>query len=132
MKNVLISIKPRFVNEIIKGTKKYEFRRSIFKDAKEIGKVFIYATAPIKKIVASFSIGEIVADHPEALWNRCQSVSGIDRSSFFEYFKNKDVGFAIKIKDLDVFKTPVDPTRVIPGFVAPQSYRYVDQATNIG
>ena len=71
----------------------------------------------------------------QIIQNRCGIAANQPQVSigiFFEYFKNKDVGFAIKIKDLDVFKTPVDPTRVIPGFVAPQSYRYVDQAINIG
>jgi predicted transcriptional regulator len=55
------------------------------------------------------------------------SFSGIDKKSFFEYFEGKEVGFAIKIKDLDVFKTPIDPVRAIPDFVAPQSFRYVEQ-----
>jgi type I restriction enzyme S subunit len=114
----------------VNGTKHYEFRRSIFKDS--IDRVFIYETAPVKKVVASFSIDEILEDHPSKLWERCQSVSGIDRESFFEYFKGKETGFAIKIKDLDVFKTPIDPAQAIPDFVAPQSFRYVEQNTFIG
>ena len=122
-----MSIRPEYVREIVNGTKHYEFRRSIFKES--IDRVFIYETAPVKKVVASFSIDEILEDHPSKLWERCQSVSGIDRESFFEYFKGKETGFAIKIKDLDVFKTPIDPAQAIPDFVAPQSFRYVAQNT---
>jgi len=126
MKSVLLSIKPEYVREIVKGTKRYEFRRAIFKDKGGVDKVYIYSTAPVKKIVASFAIDEIIEDHPENLWLKCQSFSGIDKTSFFEYFKDKEKGFAIKIKDLDVFETPVDPNKVIPDFTPPQSFRYVN------
>lgn len=126
MKSVLLSIRPEYVRKILNGTKRYEFRRSIFKDRARDEKIYIYSTAPVKKIVASFCIDEIIEAQPEVLWNQCQSYSGIDKSSFFEYFKDKEKGFAIKIKNLDKFETPVDPKKVIPDFTPPQSFRYVD------
>ena len=48
---ILLSIKPTFVEEIFKGDKKFEFRRTIFK-RKDIKKVVVYATKPIGKINA--------------------------------------------------------------------------------
>ncbi len=42
--NVLLSIRPKYVEEIIKGNKRYEFRKSIFK--KNVEEVWIYATSP--------------------------------------------------------------------------------------
>ena len=45
--NILISIKPEFVNKIIINEKLYEFRKSVFKE--DVEKIFIYATHPVKK-----------------------------------------------------------------------------------
>ena len=56
--NVLLSIRPKYVEEIIKGNKRYEFRKSIFK--KNVDEVWIYATSPTKKIVGTFVIGKII------------------------------------------------------------------------
>lgn len=64
--NVLLSIKPKYIEKIIKGNKRYEFRKSIFK--KSVDEVWIYATSPTKKIVGTFVIGEIIKDTPANLW----------------------------------------------------------------
>ncbi len=50
--NVIFSIKPKYVERILSGEKKYEFRKRIWK--KQVDRVFIYASSPVKKIVASF------------------------------------------------------------------------------
>lgn len=47
----------------IEGDKRYEFRKAIFRNH-EIGRVFIYSSAPVKRIVALFEIGTILEDHP--------------------------------------------------------------------
>jgi len=53
--NVLLSIRPKYVEEIIKGNKRYEFRKSIFK--KNVEEVWIYATSPTKKkMLAHFQL----------------------------------------------------------------------------
>ena len=47
---VVLSIKPEFANKIFEGTKKYEFRRAIFKNP-NIKKVVVYSSSPVKKII---------------------------------------------------------------------------------
>lgn len=122
--NVLLSIKPRFADEILKGNKKYEFRKSVFKKSSGSGKVYIYSTAPIKKIVGSFTIESIIEDYPCNLWKMFNKYSGIKKDEFFEYFKNKQKGYAIKIKEVEVYKNPIDPKLLFPDFYPPQSYCY--------
>lgn len=124
---VILSIKPKYVEEIKSGRKKYEFRRAIFKKGTDVEEIYIYSTSPIKKIVGAFEIDDILAEHPKSLWKRCKEYSGIDEHSFFKYFSNKEIGFAIKIKNLNIFDEPVDPKEAIPNFTAPQSFRYVEQ-----
>ncbi len=126
--NVLLSIKPKYVEEIKNGNKKYEFRKSLCnkKNFHKIEKIYIYSSSPVKKIVARFIIRVILEDHPEILWEKCKDVSGIDKVEFFNYFRDKDKGLALEISDLKFFKKPIDPKSIFPDFNAPQSFCYVD------
>jgi type I restriction enzyme, S subunit len=123
--DILLSIKPRYVKSIIEGEKRYEFRKTIFKN-REINQVFIYSSSPVKKIVAAFEIGGIFEDHPVDLWDIVKDHAGIDDRDFFEYFKGRSRAFAIEIENLQEFSAPLDPWETIPGFVPPQSYCYID------
>ena len=125
--NVLLSIRPKYIEEIIKGNKRYEFRKSIFK--KDVDKVWIYATSPTKKIVGTFVIGEITKDTPDNLWNKFNGLSGLTEQEFFDYFSGINVGFAIELKYLKLFKVSIDPKVVFPDFIPPQSFYYFDDTS---
>ena len=131
--NVLLSIKPKYVEEIKKGNKRYEFRKSLCseKNRDKLEKIFIYCSAPVKKIVARFFVEEILEDHPENLWNKYKDVSGIKEIEFFKYFKNKNSGLAIKMTEIKFFREPIKPEEIIPNFNPPQSFCYVDDLENV-
>ena len=122
---VLLSIKPKYVDQILKGNKKYEFRKTVF-NKKKGAKVFIYATSPVKRIVATFTVNKIFEDTPEKLWELFHEYSGIDYENYMKYFHNKDKGYAIKIDDLNEFDEPIDPKSRNPSFNPPQSFYYID------
>ncbi len=94
---VLLSIKPEFAEKIFNGTKKYEFRRSVFKN-KDVKIVIVYASSPVQRVIGEFEIEKIINDEIHNLWNKTKKLSGISKDFFFEYFKNKKRGYAIKIK----------------------------------
>lgn len=121
--SVLLSIKPKYVKEIEQGSKLYEFRKSIFKQ--ETNEIWVYASAPIKQIVGKILIDEIIEDSPNNLWLNCYHSAGIKKEDFFKYFKGKDKGYAIKIKQYVIFKTPINPYNENSSFTAPQSYAYL-------
>ena len=123
--DVLLSIKPKYVKSIIEGEKRYEFRKTIFKN-REINRIYIYSSSPVKKIVASFVIGDILEDHPSDLWDAVKEYAGIDYRDFVAYFEGKTRAFAIEIQNLLELPDPIDPYETIPGFVPPQSYCYVE------
>lgn len=125
--SVILSIKPIFAQAIMNGTKKVEFRKKIFK--KSVDKVFIYSSSPEKKIIGYFTIGEIVEDTPEKLWEKFNSVGGIDKNSFFDYYKNSETGYSIGIKSFERFEEEIDPVEFFEKFCAPQSYIYLDEKT---
>jgi len=123
--DVLLSIKPKYVKSIVEGEKRYEFRKTIFKK-RDIDHIFIYSSMPVKKIVAKFEIGKILEDHPANLWETVKEYAGISDRDFFSYFEGKSRAVAIEIQNLQEFSNPIDPYETIPGFVPPQSYRYLD------
>lgn len=124
MTGVLISIKPKFVEAMMRNEKHYEFRKSMFTD-KNVNRVYIYTTAPVKMITASFRIGKIEKAPPEVLWKRFGHVAGISEEEFFGYYRNTAVGYAIKIEDLQNLNEPIDPYAAYPSFTPPQSYQYI-------
>ncbi len=127
--NVLLSIKPTFVERIFNGEKLYEFRKVIFKKDK-IDHIYIYSSYPVKKIVGRFEIGGIIEDSPDRLWETCNGSSGLNYQEFFSYFSDKDRGYAIQIKDLVKFESPIEPQEILDNFTAPQSFCYI--STPIG
>lgn len=124
----LLSIKPKYVEAIMRGEKRYEFRKSIFKH-RNVAKVYVYSTAPVKKVVGTFGIVKIIEGHPKQLWNRFSLFSGLDFIEFFKYFKDIERGFAIEIESPERFKEPIDPWDSMPQFVPPQSFYYIDSNT---
>ena len=122
--NVLLSVKPKYAAKIVEGKKKYEFRKAIFKK-QNIKKVYIYSSSPVSKIIAAFEIEKILNDSPEKIWTLCQKYAGISKTDFFDYFKNSEQAFAIKIGYVDSFKEHIDPYKMIENFKPPQSFYYL-------
>ncbi|MEX2705938.1 MAG: hypothetical protein Q6352_011835 [Candidatus Freyrarchaeum guaymaensis] len=90
---------------------------------------WIYATSPVRKIVGTFRVGEIVRDSPMNLWRRFGEFSGVCEREFFDYFRGVEVGFAIRIDSLRVFRVPVDPWEIFVDFRPPRCFRYFDESS---
>ena len=85
---VLLSIKPEFALRIFDGSKKYEYRRIIFK-RREVETVVVYASDPIRRIIGEFDISEILHEELEQLWAQTCNHAGITKTRFMEYFENR-------------------------------------------
>lgn len=121
---VLLSIKPQFVEEIFNGNKKFEYRKSIFK-RKGIKSIVMYSTMPVGKIVGEFDIESILEEHPRILWQMTKNFSGISADFYDSYFQNREKAYAIKIKSLNKYDTPICPHEMYTDFTAPQSFKYI-------
>ena len=122
---ILLSIKPEYVERILNGTKKFEYRKKIFKN-KNVNTVVIYATKPIGKVVGEFYIRNIIEDNPQTIWNLTNKYSGISKNSFDEYFHNVQEGFAIEIAHFVKYKKELELNEVsIKLKSAPQSFAYI-------
>lgn len=119
---VVLSIKPEFANKIFDGSKKFEFRRSIFKNV-DVKTVIVYASSPVKKVIGEFEIDSIINENLESLWKMTSDYSGISKDYFDKYFLDKEAGYAIKIKSVRKYKQPkslLDDFDLLP----PQSFAY--------
>ena len=124
-RSVILSIQPKFADKIFEKTKKYEYRKVIF--SSNIKKVFVYASNPVCKIIGYFIIDEIVQGSPSSVWRKTSKDSGITREYFDDYFDGHDTAFAIKIKSVKQFKTPINPKNIIKNFRPPQNFMYYDE-----
>ena len=122
---VVLSIKPEFANKIFQGTKKYEFRRAIFKNP-DVTKIIVYASSPVKKVIGEFEIEKVISHDLNTLWDKTKEFSGISKEYFFEYFTDKDRGFAIKIKKALLFDSP-RCLKADYNLVPPQSFSYFSE-----
>ena len=123
--NVILSIKPCFCKLIFEGVKRYEYRKRVFK-RNDVDKVYVYASKPICKVIGYFTVGGIINDTVSNVWDMTHKEGGITKEYFDAYFKNCDIGHAIKIGEVVKINTPIDPKTVIKDFHAPQNFIYVD------
>src|SRR5450631_3049172 len=119
---VLLSIKPAFAEKIFDGTKKFEFRRTIFKN-ENITTVIVYASSPTQKVIGEFEIERILKNDLSTLWNETKEYAGIDEEYFYRYFEDKENGFAIKIKKTKKYKKPLCIKQHF-NLTPPQSFLY--------
>jgi len=121
---VLLSIKPEFANKIFNGTKKFEFRKTLFKRS-DISSILVYASSPVQRIIGEFTIDAIISGTLPAVWEITENSAGISKRFFLSYFSNKTIAYAIKIGKTTKFKRP--KTLIQYNIKnAPQSFLYIE------
>lgn len=121
---ILLSIKPEYVDKILDGSKKYEFRKRIHRNS-QVRTVIMYATKPIGKVVGEFSIKKVHSERPDALWDKTKEHSGVSEDFFLDYFCGKEIGYAIEVAKVKRYKKPKELSEFLNSGVAPQSYAYL-------
>ena len=123
---ILLSVKPRFAEAILDGTKTFEFRRALFR-RRDIDTVVLYASSPTCKILGEFTIEDVLSLEVEELWTATRHGGAIDRAYFDNYFVGCSDGHAIKIGKACRYKTPLCLRADLGISTPPQSFRYVKQ-----
>ncbi|HEY5563719.1 MAG TPA: ASCH domain-containing protein [Clostridiaceae bacterium] len=122
---VLLSIKPEYAQKIFNGEKKYEYRRRLFK-RKDINAVVVYVTKPIGKVIGEFQIDNVLEGNPNIIWEQTKLYAGIDENAYVDYFSERKIGFAIGIKNIKVYKKPLELVELNPKIkYPPQSFMYL-------
>ena len=123
MSKILMSIKPVYVEKILSGEKRYEYRKTLPK--KDISKIIIYCTYPIKKVVVEVEVKNILIEDKKILWNKTKEKSGTSKEFYDSYFKNKNVAVAYELGKVKIYNPYMELNEIGVNFV-PQSFIYLD------
>ncbi|OJV93534.1 MAG: hypothetical protein BGO47_06275 [Microbacterium sp. 67-17] len=118
-----MSIHGRWADAILDGRKQVEFRKRRL--ASDIETVLVYATAPVSKIVGSFTIDRIESGSPADIWERFGHVGVIPKDEFFSYYEGAAFAFAIVVSDTERFDVPIPLDSIEPRPAVPQSFAYL-------
>jgi len=122
MSDVLISIRPIFADRIKEGRKTVEIRKKFSKYKNKW--FYIYESKPVQKITARFRVEKISTSTPELIWEETAVKNGLDLYEFYNYTNRLQISevTAVYITDLEVFKEPIDPYKLIDNFRPPVNY----------
>ncbi len=124
MCKILMSINPEYVDEILSGRKKYEYRK-IKAKRNNIDKMIIYSTYPIMKVVAEVVIKNIIEETPDALWEMTKHKSGITKEFYNSYYKDRKTAIAYELGEIKKYDIPKSLNEIGIDYV-PQSFVYLD------
>ena len=122
MNTILLPINPEHVENILNGSKKYEFRRVRCK--RKIDKILIYATHPVKLVVGEVTVLDVIEDSKERVWKATSEFSGISEEFFNEYYEDTQQAVAYTLGSVTAFKNPI-PLDSLGVKSPPQSFMYV-------
>lgn len=116
---ILLSIHPQYMDAILQGHKRFEYRKTMPLDVKFI--VF-YVTSPVSRVVAVANVENIICERPQILWRKTRNASGISFSSFKKYFERTSRAIAAHLGTVRELKNPMRlGSKFLPKF-PPQSY----------
>ena len=119
---MLLSINPQHVENILNGTKRFEFRK--VKSRREVRFIVIYSTAPVGHVVGEVEVIGTLDGSPSDVWEYTSAHSGISKQFFDEYFSGRQRAFAYELGEVSVYEQP--KTLMELGISsAPQSFVYV-------
>lgn len=121
---ILLSINPNHVENIMNGTKRYEFRKKACK--RHVDKILIYSTTPVMKVVGEAEVEDVLIDKPQIIWKKTQKKSGIEKTFFDQYYADREQAVAYKLKNVIEYEEPKELEEY--GISnAPQSFQYIEE-----
>lgn len=125
-RDVVLSIKPVYSEKILAGQKTVELRRRFPVSAPTGALAYIYSSSPIKAMVGTVSIRDVLKLPLEQIWSEFESTAFIERPLFDKYFEGLEYGYALIFDDVKSFSRPLPlhELRERFGFEPPQSYLY--------
>ncbi len=124
---VILSLKPRFAEAILTGSKMVELRRTTPR-IKVPTRALLYATTPVRALLGTCVVTDVLVDDVATLWRNYGSQSALVSSEFQRYFEGLAVGTALLLKQPQPFTKgmPLQDLRSQPsGFRPPQSFAYI-------
>lgn len=131
MKLMVMSIRARWIAMLLAGSKTVELRRKFptIGNCDDVAAI-IYATSPVKSVIAVARISITIRSSPVALWPQVAGSCGAERSEFFSYFAGATAAIGIYFSDIRKIPKPltIGELRESVGFRPPVSWRWATSA----
>lgn len=125
--NVMFSLKPRFIEAFLDGSKSVELRRR--PPSLPSGTiVWLYGTIPCGQVMAMAKIRHIEVAAISQIWDEFSSELGLEKAEFDEYLAGLENAVAIALDNVSPMEVPVnlDTLRFLDaGFQPPQFFRHI-------
>jgi predicted transcriptional regulator len=127
---MLLSVRPRYAESILGGTKRAEIRRQ----RPGIGPatpVIIYATKPLGAVIGTAKIDRVCEGTPAELWDQYRQDVAVSQEEFDQYLSGTSTAYLLLLSGAMRLTTPLtlDDMRESASFQPPRSYRYVNHDT---
>ena len=125
MNELLMSIKTKYVNEIFKGNKIYEFRKKSIGDKNLIKKIYIYSSEKDRAIVGYIIVDRVLEGNLDYILKETNTIDNLD---IINYFKNTKKCYALHILKYYKFKTNISLEELRKNnkkFIVPEYFRYL-------
>lgn len=125
-RDIVLSIKPVYSEKILDGRKTVELRRRFPVSVPSGVIAYIYATSPVKAMVGTAEIRDVLRLPVEQIWQDFENSAYIDRSKFDRYFEGVKEGYALVFDEVRAFSRPLPLSELRQkfGFEPPQSFLY--------
>lgn len=128
---VVLSLKPRFAEAILAGSKTVELRRTTPR-IEVPTRALLYATTPVRALLGTCIVTDVRSADLPVLWREHGSRCALAYGEFQRYFEGVAVGTALTLAQPQSFsiEVPLQELRAKPGgFRPPQSFAYVGTDT---
>ena len=101
---LLLSIKPQAAQQILQGTKRYEYRRCC--PSRNVTTLLLYVTAPVQRVIASVEVLSCLEGTPEQLWQQTAAGAGAAREQVLTYLQGCTRACAFELGAVHCFALP--------------------------
>ncbi|MDO8961073.1 MAG: ASCH domain-containing protein [Methylophilus sp.] len=125
--SLLLSIRPKYAEQIFNGEKTVELRR-VKPNISSGDTVFVYVSSPTKALLGAFEVDKVVESSPESLWTKVFNIAGVTEEEFIDYYDGTEKAYGIFIKKSWHLESPLALSNLKKkweNFHPPQSYRYI-------
>ncbi|MEU4394992.1 ASCH domain-containing protein [Kribbella sp. NPDC023855] len=123
---LLLSLRPRFAEAILNGSKTIEIRRRPVR-APAGTPLILYASSPTMAVVGTAVLADVLVLTPHTAWRRYRESLGVTWSEFMDYLEGAPAAHLLRVTDAKELDQPI-PLQVLrrtTRFNPPQSFRYV-------
>ena len=127
----LMSIRPKYANQILDGVKRFELRRYFGIKPSTGDRVIVYASGHVQAIMGEFTVGKVIKGKPSKLYDILSKIpdSGIS-DEHWDYIRDAEEALAIEVVNpmkYDVKVKLSELRMIIPDFTPPYSFRVLEE-----